>query len=76
MAAGTRRRTWLKRIGILVALLGGAIAISDRKYAGDAGGRAAAETSAHGTVVGVGEPLTGRSQRAEPGDRLYRFVPK
>jgi len=47
----------------------------DRKYSGDAGGRAAAETAAHGTVVGVGEVLTGRSGSAEPGDRLYRVDP-
>ncbi len=44
-----------------------------RKYAGDEGGRAAAETAAHGAVVGVGEVLTGRAQREEPGDRMYRF---
>jgi hypothetical protein len=43
-----------------------------RKYSGDEGGRAAAETAAHGTVVEVGEALTGRSKRKEPGDRLYR----
>ena len=43
-----------------------------RKYSGDEGGRAAAETSAHHAVVDVGEILTGRSQKAEPGDRLYR----
>lgn len=42
------------------------------KYSGDEGGYAAAETAAHGTVVEVGELLTGRSKRAEPGDRLYR----
>jgi hypothetical protein len=44
----------------------------DRKYSGDEGGRAATETAAHSTVVGVGEALTGRSKRSEPGDRLYR----
>ncbi len=44
----------------------------ERKYAGDDGGRAAAETAAHGAVVGVGEVLTGRASRSEPGDRLYR----
>jgi hypothetical protein len=44
----------------------------DRKYSGDAGGRAAAEAAAHDTVVEVGEALTGRSKREEPGDRLYR----
>lgn len=48
----------------------------DRKYAGDEGGRAATETAAHGTVVGVGEVLTGRAQREEPGDRLYRVDPR
>ena len=42
------------------------------KYSGDGGGRAASETAAHSTVVDVGEVLTGRSTRAEPGDRLYR----
>lgn len=46
------------------------------KYSGDEGGRAATETAAHGTVVGVGEVLTGRAQRAEPGDRMYRFDPR
>ena len=44
----------------------------ERKYSGDEGGRAAAEAAAHDTVVGVGEMLTGRSKRTEPGDRLYR----
>ena len=44
----------------------------DQKYAGDKGGLAATETAAHSTVVGVGEVLTGRSKRTEPGDRLYR----
>jgi hypothetical protein len=44
----------------------------DQKYAGNDGGRAATETAAHSTVVGVGEVLTGRSRRTEPGDRLYR----
>jgi len=48
----------------------------ERKYAGDEGGRAAAETAAHGAVVSVGETLTGRSQRKEPGDRLYRVAPR
>ena len=48
----------------------------ERKYAGDAGAGAALETAAHGTVVGVGEVLTGRSQRSEPGDRLYRVDPR
>lgn len=42
------------------------------KYSGDAGGRAGAETAAHGAVVGVGEVLTGRATREEPGDRLFR----
>ena len=48
----------------------------DRKYSGEAGGRDAAETAAHGTVVGVGEILTGRAGRDEPGDRLYRVDPR
>jgi hypothetical protein len=47
-----------------------------RKYSGNSGGRAAAETAAHGAVVGVGEALTGRSKRKEPGDRLYRVDPR
>lgn len=47
-----------------------------RKYAGDMGGRAAAETAAHDTVVGLGELITGRAQREEPGDRLYRIDPR
>jgi hypothetical protein len=48
----------------------------DRKYAGTEGGRAAMETAAHAAVVEVGETLTGRAQRGEPGDRLYRIVPR
>ncbi len=48
----------------------------DRKYSGDEGGRAAAETAAHGAVVSVGELVTGRSRREEPGDRLYRVDPR
>lgn len=48
----------------------------DEKYSGDEGGRAATETAAHGTVVGVGEMLTGRAQREEPGDKLYRIDPR
>jgi hypothetical protein len=44
----------------------------EQKYSGDEGGRTAAESAAHGTVVEVGEALTGRSSRKEPGDRLYR----
>ncbi len=51
-------------------------AVRWRKYSGDEGGRAGAETAAHVTVVGVGELLTGRSQRAEPGDRMYRLDPR
>ncbi len=47
-------------------------AARERKYSGDEGGRAAAETAAHDAVVEVGEVLTGRSRREEPGDRLYR----
>jgi hypothetical protein len=46
------------------------------KYSGAEGGRAAAETAAHGAVVEVGEALTGRSSRKEPGDRLYRVDPR
>ena len=46
------------------------------KYSGDGDARAAAETAAHGVVVGVGEALTGRAQRPEPGDRLYRIDPR
>ena len=45
----------------------------ERKYAGEEGGRAAAETAAHGAVVDVGEVLTGRAARDEPGDRVYRL---
>lgn len=48
----------------------------ERKYAGNDGGRAAAETAAHDAVVEWGEVLTGRSRRAEPGDRLYRLDPR
>ena len=48
----------------------------DRKYSGEGGGRAAAETAAHATVVDVGETLTGRAGRAEPGDRVFRFDPR
>ena len=48
----------------------------ERKYAGDEGGRAAAATAAHTAVVEVGEVLTGRSRRSEPGDRLYRLDPR
>lgn len=47
-----------------------------RKYSGDEGGRAAAETTAHSTVIEVGEALTGRAKRKEPGDRLYRVDPR
>ena len=48
----------------------------NKKYAGGGGGRAAAETVAHSTVVNVGEALTGRAQREEPGDKLYRIDPR
>lgn len=48
----------------------------ERKYSGEEGGRAAVETAAHSAVVEVGEVLTGRSRRSEPGDRLYRFAPR
>lgn len=47
-----------------------------RKYSGERGTRAAAEGAAHDAVVDVGETLTGRSGRAEPGDRLYRVAPR
>ena len=45
----------------------------DRKYSGDGGGRAAAETAAHAAVVEYGEVLTGRAGSDEPGDRLFRI---
>lgn len=48
----------------------------NQKYSGAGGGRAGAETAAHGAVVGVGEALTGRAARTEPGDRLYRVEPR
>lgn len=51
-------------------------AVRERKYAGDEGGRAAAEKAAHTAVVEVGEVLTGRAARSEPGDRLYRVAPR
>ena len=47
-----------------------------RKFSGEGGAGAAAEAAAHNTVVEVGETLTGRSKRSEPGDRLYRVVPR
>ena len=47
-------------------------AARELKYSGAQGGRAAASTAAHSTVVGVGEALTGRTELAAPGDRLYR----
>ena len=50
-------------------------AARELKYSGGEGGRAASETVAHSTVVGVGEVLTGRSKRKEPGDRLFRVGP-
>jgi hypothetical protein len=46
------------------------------KYSGLEGGRAATEAAAHNAVVDVGEVLTGRSTRDQPGDRLYRLVPR
>ncbi len=55
---------------------GDARAVREQKYSGSGGGRAAAETAAHGTVVEVGEALTGRAGREEPGDRLYRVDPR
>ncbi|MBK7950622.1 MAG: hypothetical protein IPK00_18150 [Deltaproteobacteria bacterium] len=48
----------------------------ERKFSGDGGGLAAAETAAHNAVVDVGEKWTGRDQRAEPGDRLFRIDPR
>lgn len=48
----------------------------ERKFSGDGGGLDAAETAAHNAVVDVGETLTGRSRRAEPGDRLFRIDPR
>lgn len=48
----------------------------ERKYSGSGGGRAAAETAAHSAVVEVGEVLTGRARKSEPGDRMYRIVPR
>ena len=47
-----------------------------RKYSGEGGVLAAAETAAHDAVVELGETLTGRAQRAMPGDRLYRVDPR
>lgn len=47
-----------------------------RKYFGDEGGRAAVEAVAHSAVVDVGEVLTGRAKRSEPGDRMYRVDPR
>ena len=47
-----------------------------RKFSGEGGAGAAAEAAAHNTVVEVGETLTGRAKRSEPGDRLYRVVPR
>lgn len=48
----------------------------ERKYSEAAGPRAAAEVAAHNAVVEVGETLTGRARRSEPGDRLYRIEPR
>ena len=48
----------------------------ERKYSREQGVRAAAESTAHDLVVSVGEVLTGRSKRKEPGDRLYRVAPR
>jgi hypothetical protein len=47
-----------------------------KKFSGAGGPLAAAETAAHNTVVEVGEQLTGRAKRSEPGDRLYRIDPR
>ncbi|MDP6978480.1 MAG: hypothetical protein QF570_07750 [Myxococcota bacterium] len=48
----------------------------ERKYSGEEGVYAATSAAAHGAVVEVGEVLTGRSKRPEPGDRLYRVDPR
>ena len=48
----------------------------EEKYELGGGGRETAEVAAHHTVVAVGEVLTGRSLRDEPGDRLYRVAPR
>lgn len=48
----------------------------ERKFSGEGGGLEAAETAAHNAVVDVGETLTGRDRRAEPGDRLFRIDPR
>lgn len=45
-----------------------------RKFSGQSGAFAAVEVAAHDTVVDVGEQVTGRAKRGEPGDRLYRLV--
>ena len=47
-----------------------------RKFSGAGSAGAAAEAAAHNAVVDVGETLTGRSKRSEPGDRLYRVDPR
>jgi hypothetical protein len=46
------------------------------KFSGEGGPGAAYEAAAHNTVVEVGEQLTGRAKRSEPGDRLYRIDPR
>ena len=51
-------------------------AAREAKYSGNDGMRAAAETAAHSAVVDIGETLTGRDRRPEPGDRLYRVDPR
>lgn len=48
----------------------------ERKFSGAGGAGAAASVAAHDAVVDVGESLTGRSKRSEPGDRLYRVDPR
>jgi len=47
-----------------------------QKYSGTNGTRAGAESAAHDAVVEVGEVLTGRASRDEPGDRLFRLDPR
>lgn len=48
----------------------------ERKFSGEGGGIAAAETATHNAVVDVGERLTGRDRRTEPGDRMFRIDPR
>ncbi len=43
-----------------------------QKYSGDEGAFDATETAAHNAVIDMGNAMTGRSKRTDPGDRLYR----